>query len=221
MRPRLAWWTRSRCPGVAVEGEVLPSDAGGSSTPFLVPPVFGRRSDPKGLVPRLVQRTVHSGAHAPARPRVPIPPPLTCDRKVTNRPDGASEPVLTTGTRTARKKIQKNLRSMATKRVTHESYWLYGPARAGRRAIHLPLEAALFFRGSPPPHIAVMCDSSLAPARVSTTKGPVLEMRPFGRVFAATRNHGCGHGPPTPARARTCWPGAQYPRRTRTEAGSP
>ena len=66
---------------------MLPSDAGGSSTPFLVPPVFGRRSDPKGLVPRLVQRTVHSGAHAPARPRVPIPPPLTCDRKVTNRPD--------------------------------------------------------------------------------------------------------------------------------------
>ena len=149
---------------------MLPSDAGGSSTPFLVPPVFGRRSDPKGLVPRLVQRTVHSGAHAPARPRIPIPPPLTCDRKVTNRPGGASEPVLITGTRTARKKIQKNLRSMATKRVPHESYWLYGPARAGRRAIHLPLEAVLFFRGCPPSHITVMCDSPLVPARVFATK---------------------------------------------------
>src|SRR5699024_9003092 len=149
MRPRLAWWTRSRCPGVAVEGEVLPSDAGGSSTPFLFPPVFGRRSDPSGVVPCLVHRTVHCVLHVCARPRAPIPPPLPSDRKVTNRPGGASEPVLITGTRTARKKIQKYLRTMATKRVPHKSYWLYGPARAGRRAIHLPLEAVLFLPGLP------------------------------------------------------------------------
>lgn len=93
---------------------------------------------PAGAVPRPVQRTVRRGAHAPTGLRIPVPPPLTCGRKV---PTG-SERVLNRCSPPEhgglRKKSKENPQSMATHRATRESYFTYGPARAGRRAVHLP-----------------------------------------------------------------------------------
>lgn len=62
---------------------MVPSCAGGSSTPFLSAPlVQGRLWRPSGAVPRPVQRTVRRSAHEPSGTRIPVPPPTAPDRKV-------------------------------------------------------------------------------------------------------------------------------------------
>ncbi len=117
---------------------MVPSFTGGSSTPFLVSPCVwagGRR--PEGAVPRPVQRTVRRGAPAPAGPRLPISPPPTPDRKVPTGSKRGSERCSPPEHRGRGKKSKENPQPMATAHRTRESYFTYGPARAGRRAVHL------------------------------------------------------------------------------------
>ena len=117
---------------------MVPSDTGGSSTPFLMPPcsVAGR---PEGAVPRPVQRTVRDGAHAPTGLRIPVSPPLTCGRKVLEGPEWATNRCSPSERGARQKKSKENLLPMATSGAPGESYYTYGPARAGRRAILLDL----------------------------------------------------------------------------------
>ncbi len=73
-----------------------------SSCPLVWP--AGR---PEGAVPRPVQRTVRRGAHAPTGLRIPVSPPLTCDRKVPRAVRADAEPEFTTRTRGPPKKIRR------------------------------------------------------------------------------------------------------------------
>ncbi|PWV57539.1 hypothetical protein BDW27_102410 [Nocardiopsis sp. L17-MgMaSL7] len=72
------------------------------------------------------KRDTHTGT-SPDGPRSKSP----------DRVRAGTEPAFTTRTRGCGKKIQRNPATMATPGIPRESYFTYGPARAGRRAVHL------------------------------------------------------------------------------------
>ncbi len=124
-------------------------------------PLVRSAGRPEGAVPRPAQRTVRRGAHAPTGLRIPVSPPLTCGRKVPERSERIPKPCSPPERGVPRKKSEENLDPMATPRVTRESYYTYGPARAGRRAVHLP-----------PPGRSPLQGSSRAPGARNPTSPP-------------------------------------------------
>lgn len=225
---------------------MVPSCAGGSSTPFLSAPwVRTGCGGPQGLF--LVLLSVRCAAvHMRQQDSHTGISPEDTRSKSPDRVRTDSAPAFTSRTRGSGKKIQRNPESMATPRAPRESYFTYGPARAGRRAVHLLLRTLLLTSENlrkklPPAHEAPVRSSPTAESARSANPTPLSPdshwLCRFSRASAGpqalrfpARPRGSRRGSPLRGRsaASAAWTGphqydaSQYrpPRRLRARSGA-